>query len=70
MYLDLLAYSTSLAFFNYLILPASNVRELFNQNTVDVFFPRGHNSVESQYQFNPRVKINADSLNKKKKSFE
>lgn len=32
MYLDLLAYSTSLAFFNYLILPASNVRELFNQN--------------------------------------
>lgn len=38
-------------------------------STVDVFFSRGHNSAESEYQFNPRVKIFADSLNEKK-SFE
>lgn len=34
MYLDPLCHSSSFAFFNYLILPASNVtvRKLFNQN--------------------------------------
>lgn len=32
MYFDPLCHSSSFAFFNYLILPASNVRKLFNQN--------------------------------------
>lgn len=32
MYFDPLCHSSSFAFFNYLILPASNVRKLFNKN--------------------------------------